>query len=253
MEMATKTSSTGNSNIVYVAINAAMPRYCKVGITGDIWKQLKELKQPVEEEAPYTATVQMPFRCAYALKTENETSARFIEKNLLDIFAPKKERNNKGFLKVRYEKVIAALDLCMIGGMDVTQEITQNSPQIFIVGVKRERNVGQEGKKVIKELPNFKQRPKFNFGMVHLGPGAELVFIKDKRIKVTVVDNQMVTFKEERYEPVALSPAAQKAGIKARIAQGTVYWVYDDPVYGKETLDERRRRMEFYGILGNRI
>ena len=79
-------------------------------------------------------------------------------------------------------------------------------------------------------------RAKFNFKMVNIPIGAELVFSRDENIKSRVADNKMIDFNGHI---TSLSASAQKILGYDYGVQGTAYWMYDG-----ETLDERRRRLE---------
>jgi len=80
------------------------------------------------------------------------------------------------------------------------------------------------------------RRARFNFKMVDIPVGAELVFSRDENIKAKVVDNRNIEFNGETTN---LSNAAQEVlGVDYGVA-GTDYWMYEG-----ETLDERRRRFE---------
>ena len=80
------------------------------------------------------------------------------------------------------------------------------------------------------------RRAVFNFKMVDIPVGAELIFSRDENIKAKVIDNKSV---EYNGEITSLPTSAQKIlGYDYGIA-GTDYWMYEG-----ETLDERRRRFE---------
>jgi hypothetical protein len=80
------------------------------------------------------------------------------------------------------------------------------------------------------------RRSKFNFSIVNIPVGSELVFSRDENIKARVVDNSTIEFNGEI---TSLSTSAQKIlGYDYGVA-GTDYWMFDG-----ETLDERRRRIE---------
>lgn len=79
-------------------------------------------------------------------------------------------------------------------------------------------------------------RVKFNFKMVGIPVGSELVFSRDENIKAVVVDNKTIAFNNEI---TSLSASAQKILGYDYGVQGTAYWTYEG-----EILDERRRRLE---------
>lgn len=193
------------NEIIYILRNEAMPDYIKIGRTNDIERRLKDLDW---------TNIPLPFQCHYAARVKD---VDFIEKQLFKVFADDRVRSNREFFRANPERVVAAIKMVEIE--DVTP--SQNIPNV--PGVEEE----------IEQIRRYKKRFDFKFAQVPVG--AELSFVRDPEIKVTVINNGNVDFSGEE---MSLSKAAQKALNKPWPAQGPIYWTYEG-----ETLDERRRRI----------
>src|SRR3989338_6830124 len=197
-------------NIIYILTNEAMPGYVKIGRTTNLNQRLKSL---------YRTQVPLPFEVFYACAVENGIE---VELCLFDIFEERRVSKDREFFEVPPERVAVALR---------AKAIKEVTPKETYVESDEDRAALEKAKT---------RRAVFNFKMVDIPTGAELVFSRDKNIRVKVVDNRNVKFNDE---VVSLSVAADKAlrklGIQWKSVQGPAYWIYEG-----ETLDERRRRME---------
>lgn len=187
-----------------------MPGYVKIGRTIDLERRIRSLD---------TTGVPLPFECFYACTVEN---AQFAERQLIDAFADNRVRSSREFFEIAPERVAAALRLAQITDVTPQQDFVESAEdQAALNEAKRWRDV-------------------FNFSMVDIPVGAELIFTRDKEQACRVVDNRNVEF---RGEVMSLSGSArlllEEQGYKWKSVQGTLYWEYEG-----EALDERRRRME---------
>lgn len=196
------------NEIIYVLINEAMPGYVKVGLT------TTSLEQRMRELSSSTS-IPVPFSCFYACTVKD---AKFVEKQLHDAFSDHRANPKREFFVISPERVVAALKLVKI------EEVTPKGDVV-------ESQDDQEALDNIRE-----RRPVFNFDMVKIPAGAELTFVNDENIKVTVVDSRSVSFNGE---VTSLSKAAQKLLDYKYPPQGPLYWMYEE-----ETLDQRKLRME---------
>lgn len=192
--------------IIYVLINEAMPGYVKIGRTTNLEQRIRSLD---------STNVPLPFECFYAC-TVND--AAFVEKHLHEAFQDTRVRSSREFFEIYPERVVAALQLAKL------QDVTP----------KRDYVETQEDQQALNQART--RRAVFNFKMVEIPPGSELIFVNDENIKAKVLDNRSV---EYNGEITSLSSAAQKALGVEWPAQGPIYWMYQG-----ETLDERRRRFE---------
>ena len=190
-------------------MNEAMPGYVKIGRTNDLERRIREMDN---------TSVPLPFECFYACIVRD---AQFAERQLHDAFLDHRVRSSREFFEISPERAVAALKLA---------EIENVTPKKDFVETPEDQQALNQARK---------KRSIFNFSMVDILVGAELVFSRDENIKARVVDNRSI---EYNGEITSLSSSAQKIlGYNYGVA-GTDYWMYEG-----ETLDERRRRMEEEG------
>lgn len=195
--------------IIYILINEAMPGYVKIGKTSTSLEQrIKELSN--------STSVPLPFTCFYACTVKDSA---FVEHQLHDAFDNNRINPRREFFQISPERVVSALKLA---------EIENITPKKDFVDSKEDQQALDETRAEI--------RSKFNFDMVNIPIGSELVFSRDENIKAIVADNKHIKFNDEI---VSLSTSAQKILGYDYGVQGTAYWMYDG-----ETLDERRKRIE---------
>lgn len=194
------------SEIIYILINESMPGYVKIGKTNDLEQRIRSLD---------TTGVPLPFECFYACTVKDSA---FVERQLLDAFLDHRVRSSREFFKVAPERAVAILKLVEIENVTPKKDFVES----------------QEDQQALNQARTI--RAVFNFNMVGIPVGAELVFSRDENIKAKVIDNRSIEFNGET---TSLSSSAQKIlGYNYGIA-GTDYWMYEG-----ETLDERRRRFE---------
>jgi len=199
------------NEIIYILINEAMPGYVKIGrTTNHLEQRLRDLSA--------STSIPLPFTCFYACTVADSA---FVEHQLHDAFDNNRVNPRREFFAIDPERVVAALKLA---------EIENITPGRDIVETKEDQEALNEARK---------RRSTFNFSMVGIPVGAELVFSRDEQKKARVVDNRSIEFEGN---VTSLSHSAQEIlGYECGVA-GTDYWMYDG-----ETLSERRRRMETGG------
>ena len=194
------------NEIIYIIINQAMPGYVKIGRTTNLNQRIRSL---------YRTQVPLPFEVFYACTVENGPE---IERWLFDIFEDRRVSKDREFFEISPERVVAALCVKAIKDITPRQVYTESEEDRAALNKARAR------------------RTIFNFKMVDIPVGAELVFSRDENIKAKVIDNRSIEYKGET---TSLSEAARQALDVEYLVQGPAYWMYEG-----ETLDERRRRME---------
>lgn len=197
------------NEIIYILTNEAMPGYVKIGKTST------SLEQRIRELSSSTS-VPLPFTCFYACTVKDSS---FVEHQLHDAFDNNRINPRREFFQISPERVVSALKLA---------EIENITPKKDFVDSKEDQQALDETRAEI--------RAKFNFNMVNIPVGAELIFSRDENVKATVVDNKHINFNDE---VTSLSTSAQKILGYDYGVQGTAYWMYEG-----ETLDERRKRIE---------
>ena len=192
--------------IIYILINEAMPGYVKIGRTTNLEQRIRSLD---------TTGLPLPFECFYACTVKD---AQFAERQLHDAFFDHRVRSSREFFEISPDRAVAALKLAEIENVTPGRDFVETREDQQALNLAR------------------KKRSVFNFAMVDIPVGAELVFRQDENIKVKVVDNRRIDWNGE---VVYLAPTTQKLLGYARPVQGALYWTYEG-----ETLDERRKRME---------
>ena len=192
--------------IIYILINEAMPGYVKIGKTTNLEQRIRSLD---------TTSVPLPFECFYACIVKD---AAYTERQLLDAFLDHRVRSNREFFEISPERVVAALKLVEIENVTPKKDFVET----------------QEDQRALNQART--RRAIFNFKMVDIPIGAELVFSRDKNIKAKVLNNRYIEYDEET---MSLSEAARQALGVEYLVQGPAYWMYKS-----ETLDERRKRFE---------
>ena len=183
-----------------------MPGYVKIGKTNNLEQRIRSLD---------TTGVPLPFECFYACKVKD---AAFVERQLLDTFLDHRVRSSREFFEIAPERAVAALKLAEIENITPKKDFVET----------------QEDQQALNQART--RRAIFNFKMVDIPVGAELIFSRGENIKAKVIDNRSI---EYNGEITSLSTSAQKIlGYDYGVA-GTDYWMYEG-----ETLDERRRRFE---------
>lgn len=194
------------NEIIYILINEAMPGYVKIGRTTNLEQRIRSLD---------TTSVPLPFECFYACTVSD---SQFVERQLHDAFMDHRIRSSREFFEISPERAVAALKLA---------EIENVTPRKDFVETQEDQHALNQARK---------KRSIFNFSMVNIPIGAELIFSRDENIKARVIDNRSI---ELNGEIVSLSSSAQKILGYASSVQGTAYWMYEG-----ELLDERRKRLE---------
>ena len=194
------------NDIIYILINEAMPGYVKIGKTNNLEQRIRSLD---------TTGVPLPFECFYACKVKD---AAFVERQLLDAFTDHRVRSSREFFEIAPERAVAILKLVQIKNVTPKKDFVES----------------QEDQQALNQARA--RRAIFNFKMVDIPVGAELVFSRDENIKAKVIDNRSI---EYNGKITSLSDSAHEIlGYDSRVS-GTLYWMYEG-----ETLDERRRRFE---------
>lgn len=196
--------------IVYVLVNEAMPGYIKIGKTDNIEQRVRSLD---------TTGLPLPFSCFFAAEVED---ADRVERRLHEAFSDHRVRSNREFFQLSPERVVSAI------GIGDYRDITPGKDFVETDEDQRALNRSRERKSV------------FNFEMVGIKPGSILTFTRDPNITCAVVDRRKVMFNGEIMSvSLAADKALQAQGHKWMGVQGPLYWEYE-----RETLDERRTRLE---------
>jgi hypothetical protein len=201
---------------IYIMTNPCLHDMVKIGYASDVEARRKQL-----------STTALPFE--YEIYATYETSGQLEDKKLhelIDTLNPKlRLAKNREFFAMSAEKAYRLLEAIAIisGSADKLKRVAQRQGETTAGSSKRQNHgSGSSGRK---------QRPAINFQKCGIPVGAELVFIDDDSVRVTVVDSEKNKV-EYNGETTALSPLAEKLRNVSAI-QGTSVFTYN----GKKITD----------------
>ena len=196
--------------IVYVLENPAMPGYIKLGKTENLRQRMQTL---------FDTSVPVPFTCYYAARVADPDK---VEKSLFEAFGDKRAHPRREFFTVDPHRAAAVIKLVELE--DVTSQ------------VQADISVGQEDTASVNRAAARAER--FNFEMLGINVGEELVSVKGTDITCRVANQKPARVEFER-EIMSLSAAAQKVLNSTWGVQGSQYWMHEG-----STLQEIRERIE---------
>ena len=213
-----------SGGVIYILTNPSFPEYVKIGYAKNIENRLKQLNRSTA--IPFAFRAYAIYEVKNALKDKD--LHRLIDQlnpdlRSIDSFDGKKRV--KEFYAMQPEDAYRLLEcIAKISG-------TENR-------LKRLKPEGHDilDEKKAEENREESRRMPLRFSEVGIAPGSELVFVRDKNVKVTVVDDRHVQYGKET---TSLSTLARKLLGYKRRPQGTHYFKYKG-----ELLDELRLRLE---------
>jgi hypothetical protein len=193
---------SGETEVVYVLTNPAMPGIVKIGVTSqkDVGERLKQL---------YTTGVPLPFECFYACKVPKDKQ---VEDKLHFAFDASRINPSREFFKIEPERVQAILELVKID--EVTRELENELEE----GVSDQEKAASETYK--------KKRPPMNFREMGIPPGSVLHF-KRSDVSVTVHDDRKILYGKD---VTSLTAATQHLLGVDRAVQPAPHWTYNGRV-----------------------
>ena len=201
---------------IYIMTNPCLHDMVKIGYASDVEARRKQL-----------STTALPFE--YEIYATYETSGQLEDKKLhelIDTLNPKlRLAKNREFFAMSAEKAYRLLEASAIisGSADKLKRVVPMQDEDVVNSTrKRSHCSGNSGRK---------QRPAINFQKCGIPVGAELVFIDDDSVRVTVVDAEKNKV-EYNGEITSLSPLAEKLRNVSAI-QGTSIFTYN----GKKITD----------------
>ena len=204
----------GNSGIVYVLENPAMPGYVKIGMTDNLDQRMRQLFN--------SSAVPVPFTCYHAGRVNNPA---YVEKSLHEIFGDKRAHPRREFFEVdNPNRVATAIRLVQLEDVTPNGEVDANAER-------------EDTEAVRRATLRAERKENFSFAMVGIEVGEELHFVDDTTMcKVASLKPPRV---EIGGEEMSLSAAATKIKQSRYQIQGSLYWKYQG-----ETLQAMRERIE---------
>lgn len=201
---------------IYVMTNPCLHDMVKIGYASDVEARRKQL-----------STTALPFE--YEIYATYETSGQLEDKKLhelIDTLNPKlRLAKNREFFAMSAEKAYRLLEAIAIisGSADKLKRVAPMQGEGTVSSTRKQPHCqGSSGRK---------QRPAINFQKCGIPVGAELVFIDDDSVRVTVVDAEKNKVMYNG-ETTSLSPLAEKLRNVSAI-QGASVFTYN----GKKITD----------------
>ena len=216
--------SEQNKGYIYILTNPSFPDYVKIGYADDVPSRVKHLNQT--ECTPY----------AFRIYATYEVETRLTDMKLhtmIDKLNPELRSRDEidGKKRVREFYSISAEDAYQI--FEAMAEIHGTTNKLKKWAISKSDAKQQEAAKTIAR----QRREKFEFAKIGIPLGAELEFIHDRSIKVTVADEKRkVLYNGEEWTLSALAKVLLKRDGEV---QGTLHFSYNG-----ETISDLRDRLE---------
>lgn len=162
----------GQTGIVYILTNPAMPNLIKIGYTAaeDVKIRMAQI---------YTSGVPLPFECVYAAKVVDHEK---VEKALHIAFGPDRVNPKREFFEIEASQAIAIIKLLEVE--DVTPKVASESEVVDEI----DRDAGEAYAKM--------RRPRFSFSEMNIPVGSILVSVANGET-VIVKGDRIVEFRGE--------------------------------------------------------
>ena len=216
---------SSKKGVIYILTNPSFEEYVKIGYATNIEERLKQLNR--SEAVPFA------FRVYAVYEVEKELSDKILH-SLIDKLNPNLRAIDKFDGKDRVKEFYAMDKEDAYELLECIAKISGTEDRL-----KRMKPEGHEieDEQIAKEVKDIARRSNFNFKECGIPEGSEIVFTEDPTIKAKVVDERHIKYGDG--EPTSVSALAKDLKGCDHPVQGTLFFKY-----GKETLDERRRRLE---------
>lgn len=213
-----------DTGCIYILTNPSFPNYVKIGYAANLERRLKQLNR--------SETIPFAFRAYAIYEVDKPLTDKELHK-LIDRLNPDlrtidnfygKERVKEFFL-MSPEDAYAILECIakISGTIDRLKKVKPEGHEI------EDEMVAEENRRAARRGP-------FRFGACGIPAGAELVYVDDPAVKVTVVDDRHIQYGDET---TSLSALAQRLKGFDHPVQGTLWFMYQG-----EVLADLRERIE---------
>lgn len=208
---------------IYILTNPSFPEYVKIGYASNLEKRLKQLNR--SETIPYA------FRAYAIYEVEKALTDKELHK-LIDKLNPElrtidnfdgKERI-KEFFAMTAEDAYTLLE-CIAKISGTTDRLKKVKPEGYAI----------QDEITAKEIKEISRRGPFKFSECGIPVGAELTYVEDESIIVTVVDDRHIQYQNET---TSLSALARRLKNFNHDVQGTLWFMYKG-----EVLNDLRNRL----------
>lgn len=210
--------------VIYILTNPSFPEYVKIGYATDIEKRLKTLNR--------SETIPFAFRVYATYDVDTELTDKELHR-LIDMLNPDLRTIETFDGKTRTKEFYAMKPEEAYSLLESIAKISGTSSRL-----KRMKPEGHEilDEQTAQEVQEEARRGPFRFSAVGIPFGSKIQFVGDSSIEATVVDDRHIEYEGETTSLTALAMKLKKAD---HALQGPIFFTYE-----KETLAERRNRME---------
>lgn len=210
------------SGYIYIFTNPSFPDYVKIGFATDVEKRLKQLNA--------SSAVPFAFRVYATYAVTSKLTDKSLHK-LIDNLNPDLHTIEEYKGKTRVREFFAMTPEAAYDLLEAIAKISGTEANL-----KRWKPTKEEveDEKVAKAVS--RRRPPFRFSMIGISAGEKVVFVKDKTVIATVVDDKHVEYDGQTMTLSALAESLFADGISR---QGPAYFTHNG-----EVLSDLRDRIE---------
>lgn len=207
--------SKDSKGVIYILTNPSFPEYVKIGYATDIENRLKQLNR--------SETIPFAFRVYAVYEVQKSLTDKELHK-LIDTLNPDlrtietfdgKERV-KEFYAMSAEDAYTLME-CIAKISGTTDRLKKMKPEGHEI----------EDEQNAKEIANAARKGPFKFSECGIPFGSELLFVGDKSITVTVVDDRHIKYNGE---VTSMSALAQRLKGFNHPVQGTLWFSYNGKI-----------------------
>lgn len=204
--------------VIYILWNPSFPEYVKIGYAANLEERLASLNRSV--------ATPLAFR-SYAVYEVDQALTDKRLHDLIDSLNPELRSVETFDGKVRKREFFRMSKEDAFKLLECIAEISGTHSRLHLV-----RPEGHElaEERVAEEVRKTAMKPPFAFSMVGIMPGEEIVFKRDKRIVLTVVDDRHVRYKDE---VTSLSAVAKELLKRNSDVQGPLHFTYKGEILTK--------------------
>ena len=209
---------------IYIFFNPAMPGLVKIGFAADVEQRLRKANE--SEFLPFA------FRCYATYAVCSEMTDKELHR-LIDALSPdlRSIEDVGGRRRVREFYSFSPKEAFSLLEAIAKISSTEDRLKLWDPDEQEKRDV-----ELAQTIVRRQRRQSIRFSAIGIPSGSELVYTEDPSIKVTVLDDRHILYRDQT---TSMSALAQELLNSAHSVQGSLYFSYNG-----ERLTDRRVRLE---------